>query len=280
MLYANLLVEAGDGTAVVTVNRPRKLNVLDRETFEALDGCFRDLAAAAAVRAVIVTGAGEKAFVAGADIAAIAGLDASGGQEWSRLGQRVFDRIEAMTKPVIAAVNGLALGGGLELAMACHLRLAAEHAKLGQPEVKIGWIPGNGGSQRLPRLVGKGRALELMLTGDPITAAEAHRIGLVNQVVPGEELLAAARALADRILANSASATALVLQAVHEGLNMPLPQALEYEAALSGLAASSDDAREGTRAFLEKRPPRFGLAAAEEPTPTPPTTVRGGRGTP
>lgn len=279
MSYPNLLVEDGGPIAVVTVNRPRKLNVLDRETFEALDACFRDLAAAPAVRAVIVTGAGDKAFVAGADITALTGLDGPGGREWARLGQRVFNRIEAMTKPVIAAVNGLALGGGLELAMACHLRIAAEHARLGQPEVKIGWIPGNGGSQRLPRLVGRGRALELMLTGDPIPAAEAHRIGLVNQVVASAELPAAARALADRILANSASATALVLQAVHEGLNMPLPQAFEYEAALSGLAASSEDAREGTRAFLEKRPPRF-ARAAEEPTPTPPAAGREGHGTP
>ncbi len=257
MSYANLLVETGDRITTVTINRPAKLNALDRATFLALEGCFRDLAADPEVRAVIVTGSGQKAFVAGADISNIAGLDALGGKAWSQLGQQVFNSIEGMHKPVIAAINGFALGGGLELALACHLRVAASHAKLGQPEVKIGWIPGNGGSQRLPRLIGKGRALELMLTGEPISAAKAHRMGLVNRVAPAEELLDSARSLAAGIIRNSASAISLVIQVVNRGLDIPLDHALAYEAALSGIAAASDDAREGTQAFLEKRPPRF-----------------------
>ncbi len=255
MPYANLLVETRDAVALVTVNRPHKLNALDRDTFDALARCFADLAAERGVKAVILTGAGEKAFVAGADITHLVDLDARTGRDWAELGQRVFSQIECLAKPVIAAINGYALGGGLELAMACHLRIAAQTAVLGQPEVKIGWIPGNGGSQRLPRLIGKGRALEMMLTGEPVSAEEALRIGLVNRVVPPAELIAAARGLAAKILANSPSALALCLEAVRRGLEMPFPDALAYEALLAGLAAGSPDAREGTRAFLEKRRP-------------------------
>lgn len=259
MPYANLLIEIRESIALVTVNRPHKLNVLDRDTFHALADCFRDFGGDASVKAVVLTGAGEKAFVAGADITNLIDLDARAGREWSELGQRVFSRIESMTKPVIAAINGYALGGGLELAMACHLRIASENARLGQPEVRIGWIPGNGGSQRLPRLIGKGRALEMVLTGEPISAEEAFRIGLVNRVVLQAELIPAARHLAVRILENSPSAVALCLEAVRRGLEMPFEEALAFESLLSGLAASRPDAREGTRAFLEKRKPVWSL---------------------
>jgi enoyl-CoA hydratase len=259
MSYANIILEQDQAIATVTINRPRKLNALDRETFHSLEECFQELASDAGVRAVILTGAGETAFVAGADISNLTDLDAAGGKAWSQLGQRVFNGIEAMTKPVIAAINGHAFGGGLELAMACHLRVAADNAKLGQPEVKIGWIPGNGGSQRLPRLVGKGRALEMILTGEPITADEAQRIGLVNLVSSRAELMKTAGELAGRILANSLSAVGLCLQAVNHGLNVPFEAALAHEAELSGLASSSKDAREGARAFLEKRRPNFGM---------------------
>jgi len=257
MTYTNLLVDVSEAIALVTVNRPEKLNAYDRQTLLELEHCFAALETDPDVRAVILTGAGEKAFVAGADIACLAELEAAGGREWARLGQRVFDRIERLSKPVIAAVNGYALGGGLELALACHLRIASETARFGLPEVKIGLIPGNGGTQRLPRLVGKGRALEMMLTGEPVPAAEAWRIGLVNQVAPRAELIPAARELARKILANAPVAIALCLEAVREGLEMPMPAALEFEAALSGLVTGTEDAREGIRAFLEKRSPVF-----------------------
>ena len=257
MTYNNLLTEVSEAIALVRVNRPEKLNAYDRQTLLELEHCIAALETDAAVRAVILTGAGEKAFVAGADIACRAKLGAAGGREWARLGQRVFDGVERLSKPVIAAVNGYALGGGLELALACHLRIASETARFGLPEVKIGLIPGNGGTQRLPRLVGKGRALEMMLTGEPIPAGEAWRIGLVNHVVPAAELLAAARALAGKIVANAPVAIALCLEAVREGLEMPLPAALEWEASLSGLVMGTEDAHEGVRAFLEKRSPVF-----------------------
>ena len=257
MTYNNLLTEVSEAIALVRVNRPEKLNAYDRQTLLELGHCIAALETDAAVRAVILTGAGEKAFVAGADIACLAKLGAAGGREWARLGHRVFDGVERLSKPVIAAVNGYALGGGLELALACHLRIASETARFGLPEVKIGLIPGNGGTQRLPRLVGKGRALEMMLTGEPIPAGEAWRIGLVNHVVPAAELLAAARALAGKIVANAPVAIALCLEAVREGLEMPLPAALEWEASLSGLVMGTEDAHEGVRAFLEKRSPVF-----------------------
>lgn len=257
MTYTNLLVEVSDSIALVTVSRPEKLNALSREMLLALGDCFTGLAADSSAGAVILTGAGEKAFVAGADISNLADLTPVTGRQWAALGQRVFSQIESMAKPVIAAINGYALGGGLELAMACHLRLASDNARLGLPELKLGIIPGNGGTQRLPRLVGKGRALEIMLTGEPISAAEAHRIGLVNQVVPQAALLDAARSLARRILANGPLAVALCLEAVQHGLDMPFEAALQWEASQSGVVCGTEDAREGVRAFLEKRPPRF-----------------------
>ena len=257
MPYTNLLYDAEDSIALVTVNRPEKLNPLNLDTVDALDACFTDIASDPDVKAVILTGAGEKAFVAGADINQLTELSALGGQQWGLRGQQVFSKIENLTKPVIAAVNGYALGGGLELAMSCHIRIASDNAKLGQPEVKLGIVPGYGGTQRLPRLVGKGRALEMILTGDPVSAEEASRIGLVNRVVPREELIPAARRIASRILENGPAAVALCLQAVNRGMEMPLDAALTFEASQFGLSCATEDIREGTRAFLEKRKAEF-----------------------
>jgi enoyl-CoA hydratase len=242
---------------ILTVNRPAKRNALDARTLDELDTAFARLGADDDVRAVVVTGAGEKAFVAGADVDELASLDADGGRRAAQRGQRVFDRIEWLGKPVVAAVNGYALGGGCELALACHVRIASENAMLGTPEVKLGLICGYGGTQRLPRLVGKGRALELLLTGEPVEAREALRIGLVNRVVPQAELLATAEALARRMTANAPLALRSTLEAVIGGQDRPLPEALEGEAGLFGDLLATEDAREGTRAFLEKRPARF-----------------------
>ena len=257
MSYTNLLFEVKDAVALVTVNRPEKLNPLNRETVQSLRRCFDDIAADAAIKAVILTGAGEKSFVAGADINELEGLSAAQGRAWALEGQQAFAAIENLPKPVIAAINGYALGGGLELAMACHIRIASPNARLGQPEVKLGIVPGYGGTQRLPRLVGKGRALEMILTGEPVTAEEAYRIGLVNRVVAAEELLATAHQIAARILTNGPVAVALCLDAVHRGMEMPLQEALAWEAAQFGLSCATEDIREGTRAFLEKRKAQF-----------------------
>jgi enoyl-CoA hydratase len=209
------------------------------------------------VRAVIVTGAGDKAFVAGADIGELAAQTPAGGRDQARRAQHVLDLIEHLGKPVIAAINGYALGGGCELAMACTIRLAADTATLGQPEVNLGLIPGYGGTQRLPRLVGAGRALELLLTGDRITAAEALRIGLVNRVVPAAALMGEALALAAMLAAKAPIAVRYILDAVGSGVEMPLPAAQAFEATLFGLVSATEDMREGTRAFLEKRPAAF-----------------------
>ncbi len=255
--YANLLCEADDCLAVVTVNRPAKLNALNRATIDALDSCFRDAAQNPSVQAVIVTGSGGKSFVAGADIEEVSGFTALEGREWGLHGQAMLRRIETMEKPVIAAINGYALGGGLELAMACHIRIASTRARLGQPELKLGIVPGFGGTQRLPRLVGKGHALEMLLTGDPVSAEKAMAIGLVNQIAEPEHLLGAARSLASRILRNGPLAVALTLQAVNRGFEMPLAEALEWEVSQYALSCATEDVREGTRAFLEKRKPRF-----------------------
>ena len=255
--YANLLIERDRDIAVVTVNRPGKLNALNRVTVEALHAFFRDAAADESARAVIVTGAGNRSFVAGADIEEVAGFTALEGREWGLLGQAMLRRIETMEKPVIAAINGYALGGGLELAMACHIRVASTRARLGQPELKLGIVPGFGGTQRLPRLVGKGRALEMLLTGDPVTAEEALAMGLVNRIAKPERLLETARTLATRILRNGPVAAALTLQAVNRGCEMPLSEALDWEVSQYALSCATDDVREGTRAFLEKRKPRF-----------------------
>src|SRR6185436_10496487 len=257
MSYQNLLVESRDGVAFVTINRPEKLNALDDRTVAELGEAFAAVAADPAVRGVILTGAGEKAFVAGADIAELATQSPVDGKERSIRGQRVLDRIERLGKPVIAAVNGFALGGGCELAMACHVRVASENAKLGTPEVKLGIMCGYAGTQRLPRLVGKGRALEMLLTGEMVDAAEALRIGLVNRVVPREKLLAEAEGLMRKMLANGPVSLRFTLEAVNDGLEMPLDEAQRGEATLFGLICSTGDMKEGTKAFLEKRPAKF-----------------------
>jgi enoyl-CoA hydratase len=249
-------VEAG-GIALVTVNRPDKLNALSAGVIADLRQAFERIAAEPEIHAAILTGAGEKAFVAGADIQELASLSALEAQEFARRGQLVFRMLETSRKPYVAAVNGYALGGGLELAMACTVRFASENARLGQPEVKLGIIPGYGGTQRLPRLVGRGRALEMLLSGDPVTAAEAHRIGLVNAVVPQAELLDFSRAWLAKVLANAPTATGLVMEAVDVGLNAGLEEGLRFEAAAFALSATTEDGREGTRAFLEKRKPSF-----------------------
>lgn len=257
MGYENLLYEVMDPVAVVTINRPEKYNALNRQTIAELEQCVSEIERDAHIRVAIVTGAGEKAFVAGADINELVSLQPLEARTHAARGQRLFTRIENLPKPTIAAINGFALGGGLELAMACSLRIASENARLGQPEVKLGIIPGYGGTQRLPRLVGKGGALALLLTGDPITAQEAYGIGLVQQVVPPPELLAAAHQWAARILANAPLAVSLCVATVNAGLEMPLDEAMGWEAGQFGLSCSTEDMREGTRAFLEKRKAQF-----------------------
>ncbi len=255
--YENLLFKLDAGIAVLTVNRPERLNALNGTTVDSLDRFFRDATGDSEIRAVILTGAGERSFVAGADIEEVSGFSALEGRAWGLRGQAMLRRIEAMGKPVIAAINGYALGGGLELAMACHIRIASVRAKLGQPELKLGIVPGFGGTQRLPRLVGKGRAIEMLLTGDPVGAEEARAIGLVNRVVQPEALLEEARRLAVRILRNGPLAVALTLQAVNRGTEMPLAEALDWEVSQYALSCATEDVREGTRAFLEKREPVF-----------------------
>ncbi len=257
MPFDNLLVERDGAVATLTINRPHVLNALNRSTLADLRQALAEVKEDGQVRVVIITGAGDKAFVAGADIGELAVLSPALGREHALAGQEVFDRIETLGKPVIAAINGYALGGGCELAMACTLRIAAEGAKLGQPEIKLGILPGYGGTQRLPRLVGKGRAMEMMLTGAPIPAAEAERIGLVNRVVPRATLLEEAKRLAIDLAGQAPLAVRYILTAVNAGTEMPLADACGYEATLFGLIASSEDMREGTRAFLEKRTPAF-----------------------
>jgi len=257
MAYETLLYEKRNAIGYVKIHRPEKLNALNHQVILELRDCFQSLQKDADVRVIILTGSGEKAFVAGADINELTLMSPNEGKELSRFGQQVFDLIENLGKPVIAAINGFALGGGCELAMACTLRIAAETARLGQPEVKIGIIPGYGGSQRLPRLVGKGRALELILSGDPISAPEAHRLGLVNQVVPLSELLATSEKLAQKIIANAPMAVKLALESVNQGMEMPTAEGQFLEATLFGFCCTTADMREGTRAFLEKRPAKF-----------------------
>jgi enoyl-CoA hydratase len=252
-----LLAREDDGIAVITVNRPDKLNALNAGTIAQLDDAVREVRADDGIRAVILTGSGEKAFVAGADIAELSRMGPIDGVQVSRDGQDTFRMLERLPKPVIAAVNGFALGGGLELAMACHVRLASSKAKFGLPEVKLGIIPGYGGTVRLPRLVGRGRALELMLTGDMIDAAEAFRIGLVNRVEEPDALLDAARSMAKKMAANGPVAIALALEAVDRGMSTTIDDAQLLESRLFGLLASTEDMREGMAAFLEKRKAEF-----------------------
>lgn len=260
MAFDNLLM-ARDGTrpdvAVVTINRPRVLNALNGQTLDELRRVMLDLKQDGGVRAIVVTGAGDRSFVAGADINELAKHTPTSGREHALAGQHVFELIEHLGKPVVAAINGFALGGGCELAMACTLRIAADSARLGQPEIALGIMPGYGGTQRLPRLVGKGNALELLLIGASIDAAEALRIGLVNRVVPAADLMATALAVAGDLAARAPIALRYIMDAVHHGLDMPAADGARYEAALFGLVVSTDDMREGTTAFLEKRPASF-----------------------
>ncbi len=258
MSYSNIRFEVDSaGIALLTVDRPAKLNALNSETIAELRAAVEDAAGNAAVRALIVTGAGDKAFVAGADINQLAELTPIEAQAYAERGQRAFRAIEMLAKPTLAAINGYALGGGLELAMSCAVRIASENAKMGQPEVKLGILPGYGGTQRLPRLIGRGRALEMLLSGEPVTAAEAHRIGLVNHVVPQAELLAFSRKWLAKVLANAPLALGLTLEAVDLGLEAGQEQGLRFEAAAFGLTTATEDKREGTRAFLEKRAAQF-----------------------
>ncbi len=257
MSYTTLLLDVADGIARVTINRPDKLNALDATVIAELGDVVGRIEADATIRGVLLTGAGPKAFVAGADIGELASQGPVDGKARAQLGQAVFRRLERCGKPVVAAVNGFALGGGCELAMACHLRVAAEGARFGQPEVKLGIGPGYGGTVRLPRLVGKGRALELLLTGEMIDAAEAWRIGLVNRVVPADRLLAEAEALLRKILENGPLAVRFVIEAVDAGLELSVDDGLLLEANHFGLLSATADMREGTAAFLAKRKAAF-----------------------
>ena len=252
-----VLYEKRGAIAYVTVNRPKVLNALNRTTWARLKAVFEDLRDDAAVSGAILTGAGNKAFIAGADIGELAHATGFEAQQASRLGQEVLDLIENLGKPVIAAVNGFALGGGCETAMACTLRIAVDTAKFGQPEVKLGLIPGGGGTQRLPRLVGKGRALQLILSAEMISAQEACRIGLVNEIVPAADLMARAEAILKGIASNGPIAVKFAIEAVNKGLDSSQSEGLLLEAAYFGLCASTEDKSEGTLAFLEKRAPQF-----------------------
>lgn len=245
------------GIAVITIDRPEKLNALNRNVMAELRQAFEAATVDSAIRGLILTGAGEKAFVAGADIRELADIDPVGAERLSAQGQTTFRLLENMGKPSVAAINGFSLGGGMELALACTGRIAAENAKLGQPEVKLGIVPGYGATQRLPRLVGRGRALELLLTGDVIDAQEAYRIGMVNHVVPQADLLSFTTAWMHKILANGPLAVALTMQAVDAGYDAGTEAGFRFEALAFGLTAATEDRREGTQAFLEKRAPRF-----------------------
>lgn len=255
--FANLLFEVEDGVGIVTINRPKALNALNAATIYELDQLFTELAKNDEVKAVIVTGSGEKSFVAGADITEMQKMSAIEGRSWGKLAQAVFNKIENLPKPVIAAVNGYALGGGCELSMACDIRIASEKAKFGQPEVSLGIPPGFGGTQRLPRLIGRGRAKELLFTGDMIDAAEAYRIGLANKVVPHGELLNVAKEMARKIMTRGPIAVSLCKAAVNEGMDVDLESGVAYEAELFGLCFATADQKEGMAAFIEKRKAQF-----------------------
>ena len=257
MIYENILYEKKDGIVYITFNRPKVLNALNRKTIEELRNALLDARDDANVRVLILTGAGDKSFVAGADISELAVQTPVNGKEFSLYGQSVFHLLETIGKPSICAINGFALGGGCELALCCTIRIASKTAKLGQPEVKLGILPGYGGSQRLARLCGKGVAHELCLTGEMISAEEAQRIGLVNHVYEPAELLPTAEAMAKKIIANAPLAVKYAMEAVERGVEMPQEEGLFLEATLFGLSCATEDMREGTKAFLEKRPAQF-----------------------
>ena len=256
-IFTNVLYEKKNAIAYVTLNRPTVLNALNKSIVADLKAAFEDARDDSEVRGVILTGAGDKAFAAGADVSEVINDSAVVAEEKTRYGQGVTSLIENLGKPVVAAVNGYALGGGCELAMACTIRLAAETAKFGQPEVKLGIMPGYGGSQRLPRLIGKGRALQLILSGDPINAQEAYRIGLANEVVPNANLIARAEAILKQIMANAPLGVKYSIEAVNRGLETSLDEGLVLEASLFALCAATEDKKEGMSAFLGKRPPKF-----------------------
>ena len=253
----NVRLEKKNQIAYVTIDRPKVLNALNMATMGELSEVFTELAADREIRVVILTGSGEKAFVAGADINELQKNNPVEAKAYTHRGQAVLDLIENLGKPVIACINGFALGGGCEIAMACTMRLASENAKLGQPEVKLGIIPGYGGTQRLPRLVGTGLAMQMLLTGEMISAQEAHRIGLVNEVLPGDKLVSRAEEIATKIIANAPLAIQYCMEAVNQGLNMTLQEGLFLEATLFGICSASEDKKEGTTAFLEKRKANF-----------------------
>lgn len=257
MSYQNLLIETKGSLTIVKINRPDKLNALNAELINELEAAFNSLKSDDAVRAVIITGSGEKSFVAGADISEINTLDMISAKTFAEKGQAVFSLIENMDKPVIAAVNGFALGGGCELALACHIRLASDNARFGQPEVNLGVIPGYGGTQRLARLINPGRAMEYILTGDMIDASEAFRIGLVNHVYPQSELLAKAEEMANKIISKARHAVRLAIKAVTATKEISQREGLNYEASLFALCCGTEDFKEGTSAFLEKRKAEF-----------------------
>ena len=257
LALVNVLYEKQGAIAYVTVNRPKVLNALNAPTWRDLRTAFEDAQNDPAVRGVILTGAGDKAFIAGADINGLAQATAIDAERSSRFGQQVLDLIENLGKPVIAAINGFALGGGCETAMACTIRIAVDHARLGQPEVKLGLLPGGGGTQRLPRLVGKGRALQLILSGEMISAQEAYRIGLVNEVVPASDLIPRAQAILNEIAGNAPLAVKFALEATNKGMETSQSEGLFLEASYFGLCAGTEDKKEGTSAFLEKRAPHF-----------------------
>ena len=255
--FENITYEVKGSIAYITMNRTKVMNALNRRTVEELNSAFHAAKEDATVKGIILTGTGEKAFIAGADIAELSAIDADKAGEFSAKGQEVLSFIETLGKPVIAAVNGFALGGGCETAMACTIRIAAENAKFGQPEVKLGIIPGYGGTQRLPRLVGKGRALQLILTGDLIGAQDAHRIGLVDEVVPGADLMPRCEAILKQINANAPIAIRYAIDAVNKGVDTDLTSGLTLEAKYFALAAATEDKKEGTSAFVQKRAPQF-----------------------
>src|ERR1700686_4138728 len=257
MTFQNILFEKKNAIAYVTLNRPKVLNALSLATMDELGVAFQEIKNDSSARVVILTGAGEKAFVAGADIGELAKQDAVSGKEYAHRGQSVLNLIENLGKPVIACINGFALGGGCEIAMACTMRLASESAKLGQPEVKLGIIPGYGGTQRLPRLVGKGVAMQMVLAGEMITAQEALRIGLVNEVTAPADLIPRAEAIAAKIIANAPLAVQYAMEAVNKGLEMTLAEGLYLEAVLFAVCCATEDKKEGTTAFLEKRAAHF-----------------------
>jgi enoyl-CoA hydratase len=257
MPFENIRLETRDRIAYVTIDRPKVLNALNMATMTELHKAFMQLKENREVRVVILTGAGEKSFVAGADIGELQKNNPVEAKEYTHRGQAVLDLIENLGKPVIACINGFALGGGCEIAMACTMRLASENAKLGQPEVKLGIIPGYGGTQRLPRLVGKGIAMQLLLTGEMITAQEAHRIGLVNEVVPAAQLISRAEAIAQAIIKNAPLAIQYCLEGVNHGMEMTQREGLYLEATLFAVCCATEDKKEGTTAFLEKRSANF-----------------------